>query len=163
LVKAGDNEGILLKKVYVDDTNQAMIVCPSCGFTKKIDAEKFRSTHKRVKVKCKCNETFRFTIEFRKHYRKKVRLIGEYVIKEKGQKGEIIIRDLSIGGIRFETLRPHQISVNDLLELNFILDDSKKSETRKSVKVKWVSDRIVGVQYSETNLHKKELGFYLRT
>jgi len=29
-----------------------------------------------VKAKCKCGETFRFTIEFRKQYRKKVRLPG---------------------------------------------------------------------------------------
>jgi hypothetical protein len=152
-----------MKTVYVNGTNQATIICPSCGFTKKIDTTKFRNTQKRVKAKCKCGETFRFTIEFRKHYRKKVRLPGEYIIQKRGEKGEIIIRDLSLGGIRFESLRPHQISTDDTLEVKFKLDNPLRSEICKLVKVKFVRDRIIGAQYSEIKLYKKELGFYLQT
>ncbi|MGD9202827.1 MAG: PilZ domain-containing protein [Chitinispirillia bacterium] len=152
-----------MQTVYVDDNNQATIICPSCGFTKKIDATKFKNTQKSVKAKCKCNKTFRFTIEFRKHYRKKVKLPGEYIIQKNGKKGEIIIRDLSMGGIRFETLIPHQISTDDKLEVKFILDNSLRSEISKIVKIQWIRDRIIGAQYSETNLYKNELGFYLST
>ena len=152
-----------MKTVYVDDTNQATIICPACGFTKKIDATKFRNTQKSVKAKCKCNENFRFTIEFRKHYRKKVKLPGEYIIQKNGKKGEAIIRDLSMGGIQFENLSLHQILKDDTLEVKFKLDNSMKSEIYKIVKVKWVKNYIMGAQYIETNLHKKELGFYLRT
>ena len=156
-------ENKFMKTVYVDDANQATIICPSCGFTKIIDTTKFRNTQKSVKAKCKCSETFRFTIEFRKQYRKKVNLPGEYIIQERGEKGEIIIRDLSMGGIRFETLSLHQISKDDTLKVKFKLDDSLRSEICKIVKVKWIKDRIIGAQYSETNLYKKEMGFYLRT
>jgi hypothetical protein len=152
-----------MKTVYVDDANQVTIICPKCGFTKNIDATNFRNTQKRVKAKCKCGETFRFTIEFRKQYRKKVRLPGEYIIQKRGEKGEIIIRDLSLGGIRFESLRPHQISTDDTLEVKFKLDNPLRSEICKLVKVKWVRDHIIGAQYSKTKLYEKELGFYLRT
>ena len=120
-----------MKTVYVDDANQATIICPSCGFTKIIDATKFRNTKKSLKAKCKCDETFRFTIEFRKQYRKKVNLRGEHIIRESGKKGEIIIRDLSMGGIRFETLSLHQISKDDTLEVKFKLDDPLRSEICK--------------------------------
>jgi hypothetical protein len=152
-----------MQTFYVDDSNQATIICTACGFTKKIDATKFRNTQKRVKAKCKCNETFPLTIEFRKHYRKKVKLSGEYIIQKNGKKGEIIIRDLSMGGIQFETLILHQISIDDTLEVKFKLDNSLKSEICKIVKVKWVRDLIIGAQYIDTNLYKKELGFYLST
>jgi hypothetical protein len=152
-----------METVYVDDTNQATIICPSCGFTKKIDTTKFRNTQKRVKAKCKCGETFRFTIEFRKQYRKKVRLPGEYIIQKRGEKGEIIIRELSLGGIRFESLRPHQISPNDTLEVKFKLDNQTRSEIHKIVRVIWVRDRIVGTQFSESKSYEKDLGFYMRT
>ncbi|MBE9531117.1 MAG: PilZ domain-containing protein [Proteobacteria bacterium] len=152
----------LMQTVYVDDTNQATIICPGCGFTKKIDVTKFRNTQTSVKVKCKCNEIFRLTIEFRKHYRKKVKLTGEYIIQKNGKKGEIIIRDLSMGGIRFETLIVHQISIDDTLEVKFKLDNPLRSEICKIIRVKWVSDRIIGAQYRETNSDKKELGFYLK-
>ena len=152
-----------METVYVDDTNQATIICLSCWFTKKIDTTKFRNTQKRVKAKCKCGEVFQVTFEFRKHYRKNVRLPGEYIVLGKAKKGELIIRDLSMGGIRFESLRPHQISTDDALEMKFKLDNPLRSEICKLVKVKWVRDSIIGAQYSETKLYETDLGFYLRT
>jgi len=110
-----------MKTVCVGDNNQAMIVCPKCGSEKNIDITKFKNTHRRLKAKCKCGETYQFTIEFRRQCRKKVTLPGEYIAKEKGEKGEIIIRELSLTGIRFESVRPHKISTDDTLEVKFTL------------------------------------------
>ena len=152
-----------MKTVYVDDTNQASIVCPECGFSKNIDITNFKNTQKRAKAKCGCGEFFRFTFEFRKNYRKNVRLPGEYIVKGTGEKGDVIIKDLSLTGIRFESLKQHQISTNDILDVKFRLDNSVRSEIRKLVKVIWVKDRIVAAHYSETKLFEKDLGFYLRT
>lgn len=152
-----------MKKVYVDDTNQATIICPKCGFEKIVDVTDFKDTPKKLKAKCKCGETYRFTIEFRKKHRKDVRLPGEYIIKKKGEKGEIIIRELSLTGIRFESLKPHQISSDDTLEVKFKLDNPRRSEIRKLVKVIWIRDRIVGAHYSEIKSYEKDLGFYLKT
>ena len=152
-----------MKTVYVDDTNQASIICPECGFSKNINITNFKSTQKRAKAKCGCGESFRFTFEFRKNYRKNVRLAGEYIVKVTGEKGDVIIRDLSLTGIRFESLKPHEISTNDILEVKFKLDNSVRSEIRKFAKVIWVRDRIVAAHYSETKLFEKDLGFYLRT
>ena len=152
-----------MKTVYVDDTNQASIICPECGFSKNINITNFKSTQKRAKAKCGCGESFRFTFEFRKNYRKNVRLAGEYIVKVTGEKGDVIIRDLSLTGIRFESLKTHEISTNDILEIKFKLDNSVRSEIRKFAKVIWVRDRIVAAHYSETKLFEKDLGFYLRT
>jgi len=132
-----------MKIVYVDDTNQASISCPECGFSKNIDITNFKNTQKSAKAKCGCGESFRFTLEFRKNYRKNVRLPGEYIVKKTGEKGDVIIRDLSLTGIRFESLKPHQISANDILQMKFKLDNPVRSEIRKLVKVIWVRDRIV--------------------
>ncbi|MCJ7541161.1 MAG: hypothetical protein WBG61_11520 [Desulfobacterales bacterium] len=151
-----------MKKVYVDDTNQATIICPKCGFEKNIDVTDFKDTPKSLKAKCKCGETHRFTIEFRKKYRKNVRLPGEYIAKEKGGKGEIIIRELSLTGIRFESLKPLQISSDDILEVKFKLDNPLRKEIRKLVKVIWIKDRIVGANYTETKFYEKDLGFYMK-
>jgi hypothetical protein len=151
-----------MNTVFVGNSNQATLICPKCGFTKKIDATNFKDTKKSLKAKCKCGEAFQVTFEFRKHYRKNVRLPGEYIIQGKREKGEVIIRDLSLTGIRFESLNPHQISTNDTLEVSFKLDNPTRSEIRKIVKVIWVKDRIVGAQYSEFKSHEKDLGFYLR-
>jgi hypothetical protein len=34
-----------------------------------------------LKAKCKCSKVFQVTFEFRKHYRKNVRLPGEYIVR----------------------------------------------------------------------------------
>ena len=151
-----------MKKVYVNDNNQATIICPKCGFEKNADVADLKNTQKSFKAKCKCGETHRFNVEFRKKYRKDVRLPGEYIIREKGEKGEIIIRELSLTGIRFETLKPHQISSDDILEVEFKLDNPLRSKIRKLVKVIWIKDRIAGARYTETKLYEKDLGFYLK-
>jgi hypothetical protein len=151
-----------MKKVYVDDTHQATIICPKCGFEKTVNVTEFKNSQKKLKAKCNCGETYRFTIEFRTKYRKDVRLPGEYVAKETGEKGEIIIRELSLTGVRFESLRPHHISKADTLEVKFKLDNPLRKEINKFVKVIWIKDRIVGAHYIEKKLYEKDLGFYLK-
>ena len=148
-----------MKKFYVDDTNQATIICPKCRFEKNIDVTDFKDTQKNLKAKCKCGETHQFTIEFRQRYRKDVMLPGEYIIQ--GKKGEIIIRDLSMSGIRFESFMPPPISADDTLEVTFRLNNSSRKEIRKAVKVVWVDGLMVGVKFIERNLFEKDLGFYL--
>ena len=87
---------------------------------------------------------------------------GEYTNQKSGERGEVIVRDLSMGGIHFTSLRPHQISIGDKLELKFNLDNSARTEIRRSAKVMWVNDRDIGAQYIEPKLFERDLSFYLR-
>ena len=151
-----------MEKVYVDHTNQVTIICPKCGTEKNIDVTNFKDTHKRLKAKCRCGEVFRLTLEFRKHYRKKALLPGEYFVLGKDEKGEILIEDISMGGIRFASLKPHQISRNDIVELKFTLDNQQRTEIHTLVKIMWIIDRNVGVQFDDPKSLEKDLGFYLK-
>lgn len=152
-----------MEKVYVDDTNHATITCPSCKIEKNIDVTDFRDTHKRVKAKCRCGESFRFTLEFRKHPRKKVWLAGEYFVQGKYEKGEINIEDISLGGIRFASVKPHNISRNDTVELKFTLDNPMKTEIHTPVEVKWIIDHNVGGQFFDPKSLEKDLRPYLQS
>ena len=152
-----------MKKVYVDHTNLATIICPKCGLERNIDVKNFKDTHKRLKAKCRCGEVFRFTLEFREHYRKKVRLHGEYFVQRKDERGEIIIEDISAGGVRFACLEPHYISRNDTVELRFTLDNPVRTKIRKLVEIKWIIDRNVGAQYIDPKSLEKDLEAYLQT
>lgn len=151
-----------MTKFYVNDAYQTTIVCPKCGFSKTIDTSNYKKTQKRLKATCKCGQVFKFTLEFRKHFRKDVRLPGEYNVRQSGEKGEIVVRNLSMGGIQFTSLRPHQIITDDMLELRFNLDNPARTEIRRSAKVMWVKDRDVGAQYIEPKLFERDLSFYLR-
>ena len=102
-------------------------------------------------------------MEFRKYYRKKVQLAGEYFVQEKDEKGEILIEDISMTGIRFASLKPHNISRNDTVELKFTLDNPMRTEIHTLVKIMWIVDRDVGAQYIDQNRLKQDLVFYLTT
>jgi hypothetical protein len=134
-------------KFYVDENNQARIVCHKCGINKNLDVTKFKHTHKRLKAKCRCGEVFRLTLDFRRHYRKNVRLAGEYFVQEKDEKGEILIEDISMTGINFATLKPHNFSKDDTVELKFTLNNPMRTRVQESVKIIRIIDRNVGAQY----------------
>ena len=151
-----------MKKVFVDDTNQAAIICPKCGLKKNIDVTNFKNTQKKLNAKCRCGEVFQLTLEFRKHPRKKVHLNGEYSVHGRNEKGEIIIEDISAGGVRFTSLKPHYISRNDTVELKFTLDDPMKTEIHKLVKIIWIIDNTLGAQYIDQESLETELKFYLQ-
>ena len=151
-----------MKKLYADHTNQVTIICPKCGLERNIDVTKFKETHKRLKARCRCGEVFRFTLEYRRHYRKKVRLAGEYLVQGKDERGEVIIEDISASGIRFASLRPHFISRNDIVELKFDLDNPMKTQIQGLVKIMWIIDHNVGAEFVNPKSLEKDLGFYLK-
>jgi hypothetical protein len=151
-----------MKKVYVDENGLVTIICPKCEFEKNVDVTDYKDTPKQLKAKCKCGETYRLTLEFRKKYRKNVTLPGEFVFQRKGEKGEIIIRDLSLSGVRFESLKPHQFLTDDALEMTFKIDNHRGSEVRKLIKVVWVEDRVIGARFSNNKPYESDLGFYMK-
>ena len=150
-----------MEKAYVDHTNRVKIICPKCGLEKKINVFKFKDTHKKLKAKCKCGEAFRFTLDFRKYYRKNVQLSGEYFVQGKDETGEILIEDISKTGIKFATLKSHNLSKYDLVELKFALDDPTRMKIRTRVKILWVTDRNIGSKFNDPNLLERDLGIYL--
>ena len=151
-----------MRKVFVDDTSQATIICPKCGLKKNVSVRSFKDTHKRMKATCQCGEVFRVTLEFRKHPRKKVHLNGEYSIVGSKERGEIIIEDISLGGVRFASLKPHYISRNDIVELRFALDNPMRTQIQELVKIIWMIDRNIGAEFMNPKSLEKSLGFYLK-
>jgi uncharacterized Fe-S cluster-containing radical SAM superfamily enzyme len=150
-----------MEKIYVGHTNKVTIICPKCGLEKNKIVFKFKDTHKRLKAKCKCGEVFRFTLDFRKYYRKNVQLTGKYFVKGKDETEEILIEDISKTGIKFATLKPHNFFRGDLVELKITLDTPMKMEVRTRVKILWIIDRTVGAQFVDPKLLEKDLGLYL--
>jgi hypothetical protein len=146
---------------YAGDTNHATITCPKCGLAKNKDVTDFKDTHKILEAKCRCGEVFRVDFEFRKYYRKMVRLAGEYFVQEKDEKGEVLIKDISMIGIRFASLNLHNISKDDTVELKFTVDDPNNTELHTFVKIMWVIDLNVGGQFIDQSSLKQDLVLYL--
>ena len=148
---------------YAGATNHVTIICPKCGLKKNINVFKFKDTHKRLKAKCKCGEVFRLSLEFRRYHRNIVQLAGEYFVQEKDEKGEVLIKDISMTGINLETLKPHNMAKYDTVELKFTLDNPDKTELNTLVKIMWVSDLNIGGYFIDQSRLKQDLVLYLTT
>jgi uncharacterized Zn finger protein len=151
----------MIKSIYVDQTNQVKVICPKCGLEKNINVFKFKDTHKRLKANCKCGEIFRLTLNFRKHFRKKVMLSGEYFIQEKNVRDDIFIKDISMSGINFITYKEHILSKDDSIELKLALDDQMEPMIHASVQIKWINDRNIGAKFNNPKSIEKDLRFLL--
>ncbi|MFH0725858.1 MAG: PilZ domain-containing protein [Pseudomonadota bacterium] len=154
--EAGDN----IYKFFVNNQNLATIRCPKCGVTKTVDATKLKVASTRLKITCKCGETFRSEIEFRKYYRKPVKLPGKYIHLTSPKRGEMIVVDLSMTGLGFKCSSPHGLKPGDRLDVFFKLDNNLRSEIRLKVIVRSVKNLFVGAERTDTALIQ-DLGFYL--
>jgi hypothetical protein len=152
--------------VYVTSENKARFECPRCHRSKTVDAGRFKSPTRtvRVKVRCPCGHNYNAILEKRRGYRKEVSLPGSYVHLVDGHevgRGAMTVRDISTGGMKLRMTNAGKLKTGDVLRLEFRLDDAHRSLLQKKVIVRNIEDMYVGVQYAMTESTDKALGFYL--
>ena len=154
-----------IPRVYVKDDNKAVLVCPHCGFSKTVDAGRYKKSAGPLKIKCTCRSTFEVFIEFRGAHRKETDLVGHYCkLPHCEEWGEMVVNNISSTGLGFSTLGPHHIRAGDRIRVKFRLDDAKKSEIDKDIIVREVKDGYVGCSFIgplEFDQVDSALGFYL--
>jgi hypothetical protein len=95
-------------------------------------------------------------------YRKDTKLDGQFVnLSLDNQRGTMLVKDVSMGGIGFTVIGRNNIQKNHKLEVTFTLDDIHTSVISKQVVVRVVRDKFVGCEFRHANEYDKELGFYL--
>ena len=99
--------------------------------------------------------------ERRQYYRKDVQLAGSFTNTETGEAGDFLVENVSLNGLGFTTLLGHRLNRNELLNVTFRLDDSRRSEINRVVRVRYMSDRYVGCQFTDQKSYDTDLGFYL--
>lgn len=107
------------------------------------------------------NEERQDEIKTKASFRKKVLLSGDYRHFSKKEHGYIMVKDLSIHGIGFETMRPHNIEPDDILDVTFTLDDSKRSIIKRKVVIHLVEGRYLSAEFYNPPPYDKNMGFYL--
>jgi len=99
--------------------------------------------------------------ERRKFYAKDVMLPGDYTHFTNNDHGHITVRKISMRGVDFETMRQqHKIEPEDILDVTFTLDDSKRSLIKRRVRIDSVKDKYIEAQFYNPPPYDKNLGFY---
>lgn len=154
-----DEKAIL--NCYVDTNQRITIVCPECGYKRTMDVSDKVPTGRVVNAKCRCGRRFGLKIDFRRLYRKKVNLTGHFFDLTNGRSGDIVVKDISKGGVGFSYHGSPKLRINDYLELHFQLDDAKNSHIKKRVTVKSIQKDFIGTQFEDAGGYDTNLGFYL--
>ncbi|MCG8683351.1 MAG: PilZ domain-containing protein [Desulfobacterales bacterium] len=150
----------MIKKIFVTPSLQAVIPCPSCGKSYSKDVSKFigHKAEVRLKYKCKCQHTFSILLERRRFVRKKVNLKG-FVIG-KNDKTPLTVVDISQHGIQISIASKVPYTVGDVLQIEFILDDSNHSKISRQIQIRRVVPPVkFGCEFTNHD-HYDDLGKY---
>jgi len=150
----------MTQKIFLTKSGKGVISCPECGKTKLTDIERFSNRDKaiRLKITCKCSHVFSVVLERRKLVRKQVKLPGIVIVGKK--KYSIIINDISRQGLEIRTERVLDLNLDDIVDIEFNLDDDCKSRVFKEVVIKKINQQYINVEFLYPH-HYDRFGVYL--
>ena len=152
-----------LKRVYVRQDGNVTFICPSCNRVSIVSVSKFKGQRHTIKIRCNCTKQFVTNLDFRQHYRKPTNITGKYILDHPARgEGEVIIRNISLGGISFEVLGAHFTKEGDTGTIDFVLDNKNKTPFERRFTVQSVNGQVVGCKFIKDREYDKELGFYMR-
>ena len=157
------------QKIFLTDQDTASFQCPKCNASKEANVSKYKkmSTSVTLKVKCPCGNEYSVTLERRKYYRKETKFPGKFIFASlfgDDQKGPMTVLDISKGGLKFKTLSTPIFQKDDIVEVEFNLDNKNRTPIKKQVHVRNIKDNFVNAEFCSFDISDpgdKALGFYL--
>jgi Zn ribbon nucleic-acid-binding protein len=156
----------MTEKVYIASTKMATFVCPKCQKSKTVNVSKYADLDKNVKVsvRCPCGYAYVSILEKRKRYRKETNLPGSYSRNVDGKQlggGLMIVKDLSIIGMKLQIDAENDCEVGDVIQVEFHTDDAQRAHIQKKLIIRNINGKIIGTELAPTEGVDKALGFYL--
>ncbi len=156
----------MTERVFITSKQMATFICPQCKRSKTVSVARYAQMDKivRVTVRCPCGHAYSTMLEKRKKYRKQTNLPAKYIHlvdgKQVGQ-GLMTVQDLSAGGMKLKISDSHNLAVDDVLQVEFHLDDANRTLIRKKVVIRNIHRELLGTEFALTEATDKALGFYL--
>ena len=151
-----------LARFFVKPDNNVDMKCPYCRTVKTVPVAKIKDPKNVIEVKCVCRKVFKAVLEFRKMYRKETELKGRYINQSRdSDAGGIVIRNLSMIGLGFSIDGAHHIECDNILNIEFRLDDEQKTFVAREVVVKGVQGNFANVAFINIDKYDRYLDFYL--
>ena len=161
------------QNINVTKDKRVTLSCPDCLLVREISVEKLMGDKHFLTVKCPCGTTYAINLNFRKHYRKDVSLSGHYTDNDVDvdwvDAGNLTsvpincrIKNISMGGVGFTSLRHVRVKLGDILKIKFTLDKVPPEIIEKEVVVRTIRDDYIGCEFTqESGYSDRTLGFFL--
>ena len=151
-------------KIYVRPDDTAVISCPHCSRQKTAPVGSYKGSKSQIKIKCGCKNVFTVDLEFRKKIRKETNLRGKFTNhSQKNSRGDIIVKNLSMGGLEFSTMDIDKFKIGDEVTVSFILDNEDKTTIKKELIVRDIRENTIGCEFEKSTQYAPDgsLGFYI--
>jgi hypothetical protein len=158
-----------MQKAFITRDNKVTFSCPQCKGTRTVDVARYKSLEKAVKIKvhCPCGFDYPVMLERRKQFRKAVSLPGTYTRifnDRRAGSGSMVVKDVSRNGLQIRVNDSSYMNAGDILEVEFKLDDKKRSPILKEVVIRKIVGYDLGTEFTSIdagNASDKAIGFYL--
>jgi len=158
-----------MQKAFITRDNKVTFSCPQCKGMRTVDVTKYKALEKAVKIKvrCPCGHDYPVMIERRKQFRKAVSLPGTFsriFNDRRAGNGTMVVKDVSRNGLQIRVNDSSYMKAGDILEVEFKLDDNKRSPIRKEVVIRKIVGYDLGTEFTSVdagNASDKAIGFYL--
>ena len=112
---------------------------------------------------CTCGVLFEiFSEDRRQSIRKSVELPGVYFYGQDWRHiGELVVENLSLGGVRLQNLSDHVITPDEVLRLSFALDDQAHTVINETVRILQACDTTLRASFVNTSMPNHALAVYL--
>ncbi|WDP88617.1 MAG: PilZ domain-containing protein [Desulfobacter sp.] len=148
-------------KIFANAEGITTISCPECGKSYQKNVSRFlgHKSEVRLKYTCKCRHQFSLLLERRRSIRKPVLLRGNLIDKS-NENVPITITDISKHGLRINFTRKTLYELDNIVHIEFILDDPNHSSVTTKVRIKrFLSPLCAGCEFLSSE-HYDNLGKY---
>jgi hypothetical protein len=152
------------QKVFIGSKTMVEVVCPQCDRSLTISVDKIQNVGNPVRARCACGIQFTVVFERRANYRKPTGLFGRFARKVDSelQAGEIVIDNLSRGGLCMTVPENVKLKVGEVMRIDFRLDNNEQTLIRVQVVIKNIHRSSIGAEFYSLEEHtRKLLSFYL--
>ncbi len=142
----------------IDATNELVtFVCPHCGFTRSFNRELIENKTD-ITIKCKCRKVVPIHLNYRKYYRKEVKLRAKLIHETFDYYVDVV--DVSFTGFAFKFKLADFEIVEDMKFDVQIWLTKEKYTTRRAIVVCNLGKKICCV-FDDDKAYDKDLGFFL--
>lgn len=92
---------------------------------------------------------------------KKVSLHGTFVHYANKDHGYLTIKRVSTQGVSFETKSNHAFAIDDMLNIEFTLDNAKRSKIKRQASIQTIDGNYYDAIFYNPPPYDKDLGFYM--
>lgn len=155
------------QRIFLDSKYKGKVVCSQCGNEEGINLASYYWQDrivggKTLSVKCPCGNQFLAQVDLRKYDRTTVDLSGKLLRPfSKANVHDVVVVSLSVSGAGFLLVDNVKVSVGEVIELIFALDDERKSLIHEEFIVKHVDGSFVGGEFANKATYNHALDFYM--